>query len=242
MVFLGSCWRAPLPLKKCATIRQISFTIRAMPRFSSFFLLLLSALLLGCSTPKQKPGSKVVSIFDGKTFRGWEGDTNKTFKIADGAIVGGTLKEKIPRNEFLCTTRSYTNFILTLKFKLVGEGANAGIQFRTKRIPNHHEVSGYQADMGDPEWWGCLYDESRRNKILAKSNITDVNKVLKRNDWNEYKIKADGKQITLWINGVQTIDYTETDAGIDESGVIAVQIHSGPPSEAWYKDITIQEL
>jgi len=160
----------------------------------------------------------------------------------DGAIVGGTLKSSIPRNEFLCTTRPYTNFILTLKFKLLGEGSNAGIQFRTKRIPNHHEVIGYQADMGDPEWWGCLYDESRRNKILAKSDITEVNKVLKRNDWSEYKIKADGKQITLWINGVKTVDYTETDSGIDDSGVIAVQIHSGPPSEAWYKDITIQEL
>lgn len=185
---------------------------------------------------------KTVSLFDGKSFKGWEGDTNKSFRIHEGAIVAGTMKAPIPRNEFLCTTRDYTNFVLTLKFKLVGEGANAGVQFRTRRIPNHHEVSGYQADMGDPSWWGCLYDESRRNKILAKSDIQEVNKVLKRNDWNEYKIKADGKRIQLWINGQQTIDYTETDANIDPAGVIAVQIHSGPPSEAWYKEITIQEL
>lgn len=190
----------------------------------------------------QAAESKVVKIYDGKTFAGWEGDTNKTFKIIDGAIVGGTLKAPIPRNEFLCTTRDYTNFVLTLKFKLVGEGANAGIQFRTRRIPNHHEVSGYQADMGDPAWWGCLYDESRRNKILAQSDIKEVNKVLKRNDWNEYKIKADGNKITQWINGVKTIEFTETDDKIERSGVIAVQIHSGPPSEAWYKDITIEEL
>src|SRR5687768_2131216 len=206
----------------------------------SLFCCALMALFAADAFPAE-PG-KVVSLWDGKTFKGWEGDTNKTFRIQEGAIVGGTMKEKIPRNEFLCTTRNYTNFILTLKFKLTGEGSNAGIQFRTKRIPNHHEVSGYQADMGDPAWWGCLYDESRRNKILAQSNITEVNEVLKRDDWNEYKIKAEGKRIQLWINGVQTIDYTEKDAGIDESGVIAVQIHSGPPSEAWYKDITIQEL
>ena len=212
-----------------------------MPRITSFFSACAFVIALATSAIAAEKG-KAISIFDGKTFNGWEGDTNKTFKIVDGAIVGGTLKEKIPRNEFLCTTRNYTNFILTLKFKLVGEGANAGVQFRTKRIPNHHEVSGYQADMGDPEWWGCLYDESRRNKILAKSDAAAVNKVLKRNDWNEYKIKANGKQITQWINGVQTIDYTEKDPGIDESGVIAVQIHSGPPSEAWYKDITIEEL
>ena len=212
-----------------------------MPRITSIFSAVALALAFSAVSLAAEKG-KAVSIFDGKTFSGWEGDTNKTFKIVDGAIVGGTLKEKIPRNEFLCTTRPYTNFILTLKFKLVGEGANAGVQFRTKRIPNHWEVIGYQADMGDPEWWGCLYDESRRNKILAKSDIAAVNKVLKRGDWNEYKIKADGKQITQWINGVQTIDYTEKDPGIEESGVIAVQIHSGPPSEAWYKDITIEEL
>lgn len=213
-----------------------------MPSIVRFLPILFSLLLLGCVGTSEGRKGKVVSLFDGKTFKGWEGDTHKTFKIVDGAIVGGTLQEPIPRNEFLCTTRSYTNFILTLKFKLVGEGANAGVQFRTRRIPNHHEVIGYQADMGDPEWWGCLYDESRRNRILAKSNIAEVNKVLKREDWNEYKIKADGNQITLWINGVQTIDYTETDPAIDSSGVIAVQIHSGPPSQAWYKDITIQEL
>ena len=185
---------------------------------------------------------KPVALFDGKTFRGWEGDTNKSFRIQDAAIVGGNLNAKIPRNEFLCTTRNYTNFILRLKFKLVGKGANAGVQFRTKRIPNHHEVSGYQADMGDPSWWGCLYDESRRNKILAQAKADEVNKVLKREDWNDYEIRAEGKRIVLAINGLQTIDYTEADPKIEDYGVIAVQIHSGPPSEAWYKDITIVEL
>ena len=158
-------------------------------------------------------------------------------------ILGGNLNEKVPRNEFLCTTRRYTNFVLHVKFKLLGgEKANAGIQIRTERIPNHHEVSGYQADMGDPKWWGCLYDESRRKKVLANSDIEQVNKVLKRDDWNEYVIRCQGKRIVLAINGVQTVDYTETEPGIPDHGIIAVQIHGGPPSEAWYKDITIEEL
>jgi hypothetical protein len=182
-------------------------------------------------------------LFDGKTFKGWVGDTNKTFRIEQGAIVGGTMNVKIPRNEFLCTDRDYTNFVLRLKFKLLGgPTANAGVQFRTKKIPNNNEVSGYQADMGDPAWWGCIYDESRRNKVLAKSNIEKVNTVLKRDDWNEYTIRCDGKHIVLAINGQQTVDYTEADPAIEDYGVIAVQIHAGPPSEAWYKDITITEL
>ncbi len=183
-----------------------------------------------------------VPLFDGQTFKGWDGDTTKTFRIADKTIIAGSLQAKIPRNEFLCTTRSYTNFVLKLKFKLIGEGANAGVQIRTKRIPNHHEVSGYQADMGDPSWWGCLYDESRRNKVLAQSDMVEVNKVLKRGNWNDYEIRCEGKRIRLKVNGLQTVDYTEADAAIEDYGVIAVQIHGGPPSEAWYKDITIQEL
>ena len=174
--------------------------------------LLALLLLLGFSAAAA-PG-KTVRLFDGKTFEGWEGDTNKSFRIEQGAIVGGTLKQKIPRNEFLCTTRMYTNFILRLKFKLVGKGANAGVQIRTRRIPNHHEVSGYQADMGDPNWWGALYDESRRNRVLAKSNIEAVNKVLKREDWNDYEIRCEGKRIVLAINGIQSSDYTETDPKI----------------------------
>jgi hypothetical protein len=204
---------------------------------------LFAALILvfGLTAHAAEKG-RVVRLFDGKTFKGWEGDTNKSFRIEDGAIVGGTLKEKIPRNEFLCTTRVYTNFVLRLKFKLLGKGANAGVQIRTKRIPNHHEVSGYQADMGDPSWWGALYDESRRNRVLAKSNMEEVEKVLKREDWNDYEIRCEGKRIVLKINDVQSSEYEETDPKIEDHGVIAVQIHAGPPSEAWYKDITIEEL
>ncbi|MGZ8938829.1 MAG: 3-keto-disaccharide hydrolase, partial [Limisphaerales bacterium] len=122
-----------------------------MPRVSHLlFSCALWALFTASAFAAER--GKTVPLWDGKTFAGWEGDTNKTFRIENGAIVGGTTQGKIPRNEFLCTTRNYTNFILTLKFKLIGEGSNAGIQFRTKRIPNHHEVSGYQADMGDPSW------------------------------------------------------------------------------------------
>lgn len=184
--------------------------------------------------------SKPVALFDGKSFHNWEGDTVKSFRIQNGAIVGGTLQEKIPHNEFLCTEKSYSNFELQLKFKVVG--ANAGVQIRSRRIRDHYEVKGYQADLGDPEWWGCLYDESRRNKVLAKSNMAEVNKILRRDDWNEYRIRCEGKRIQLWINGYQTVDYVEQEEALEQSGIIGLQIHGGQPSEAWYRDITIEEL
>jgi hypothetical protein len=189
-------------------------------------------------------GGEPVSLFDGKTFAGWEGN-KEMFRIEDGAIVGGALQEKIPHNEFLSTTKEYGDFELRLRFKVIGEGVNAGVQFRTKRIPNHHEVSGFQADNGgtkEKNYWGALYDESRRRKILAAPDAETAAKAAEPNDWNEYDIRAEGPHIQLWLNGVQTVDYTETEEGIDRTGIIAVQIHGGPPSEAWYKDIVITEL
>ena len=137
---------------------------------------------------------EAVKLFDGKTFAGWEGN-RQSFRIEQGAVVGGSLKEKVPRNEFLCTKKTYKNFILTLEVKLLGgPKANAGIQIRTKRIPNHHEVSGYQADMG-VGWWGSLYDESRRNKVLARADAAAIQKTLKPGDWNRYKIHCEGRRI-----------------------------------------------
>jgi hypothetical protein len=189
-------------------------------------------------------GGEAKPLFDGKTFYGWEGDTNKMFRIENGAIVGGTLKEKVPHNAFLCTTREYTNFVLRLECRLTGAGANAGIQFRSKRVPNHFEVSGYQADMdmsAGGGYWGCLYDESRRNKFLAKPEDSAKN-IVKRNDWNVYEIRCEGKNIKLTVNGVQTVDYTETDENLAQGGIIGLQIHGGGPSEAWYRNITIEEL
>ncbi len=185
---------------------------------------------------------RVVRLFDGKSFKGWNGD-QKIFRIENGAIVGGSLQEKISQNEFLCTDKEYGNFVLRAKFKLVGDPtkANAGIQFRSQRIPNNNEVSGYQADLGQ-NYWGALYDESRRKKVLAQPNLDELKKVLKMNDWNQYEIRAEGKHLRLSINGFQTVDYTEAEQGIAEQGCICVQIHAGPPSQASYKDITIEEI
>ena len=61
-------------------------------------------------------------------------------------------------------------------------------------------------------------------------------------DWNEYRIRCEGKHIQLWVNGFQTVDYTEPDDAIEQTGVIGLQIHGGAPSEAWYRDIRLQRL
>ena len=191
-------------------------------------------------------GGKKISLFDGKTFAGWDGDTKNTWRIVDGCFVGGSLTKEIPRNEFLATTGSYDDFILRLKFKLLGDSkkkfVNSGVQFRSQRIPKNSEMIGYQADLGDPSWWGSLYDESRRNKVLAQSDMKQLNKVLRRDNWNDYEIRAEGRRIRTYINGVLGIDYTEKDEKIPQEGRIGLQIHSGGPAEVWFKDITIEKL
>ena len=90
-----------------------------------------------------------VPLSDGKTFQGWTGDTNKTWRVEDGAFVGGSLQAKVPRNEFLRTEREYTNFVLKVKFKLVGTNGfiNGGVQIRSQPAPPN-EMKGYQCDLG----------------------------------------------------------------------------------------------
>ncbi|MCL4178941.1 MAG: DUF1080 domain-containing protein [Verrucomicrobia bacterium] len=196
--------------------------------------LVVSLLALGQSRP----------LSDGKTFAGWEGDTNRTWRIVDGAFVGGSLENNIPQNEFLATHQSFTNFVLKLKFKLVGtEGfVNAGVQIRSERTEDPpNEMRGYQADIGEG-WWGALYDESRRNTVLVKPDPADVKKALRPGDWNEYTIRCEDRRIRTWINGVPMIDYTEPDQTIPQHGLIGLQIHGGAKAEVSYKEITLERL
>ena len=191
----------------------------------------------------QTAGAAPVPLFDGKTLDGWEGETGKTWRVKDGAIVGGSL-EGNPRNEFLAAKKSYRNFVLRLEYKLTGtEGfVNGGVQIRSQRIANPpNEMSGYQADIG-AGYSGCLYDESRRNKVLAQADKALIAKAEKPGDWNLYEIRCEGARITLSVNGTQTVDFTEKEEGIAMEGFIALQIHGGAKSEIAYRAITIEEL
>ena len=185
------------------------------------------------------------SLFDGKTLAGWEGDL-KWWRVENGLLTGGSTTEKIPRNFFLATTRSFQNFDLRLMLKLTGDPTtgmiNSGVQIRSLRVPNNTEMSGYQVDAGDT-WWGKLYDESRRNKVIAEStNQAAATAAVKPNDWNEVRIRTEGARIRSWLNGVPALDYTETEPNIAQDGKIAIQIHSGGLALVQVKEVRIEEL
>ena len=191
-----------------------------------------------------KDQTNTIRLFDGRTFQGWQGDTVKTWRIEEGALVGGSLAEKVPHNEFLSTKRSFSNYILRVKFKLLGQEGfvNSGVQFHSQRVSDPpYEMTGYQADLGD-RFWGSLYDESRRNKVLTTGDTAVVSRVLRRNEWNDYEIRSEGRRIRLFLNGEQTLDYTEQDPTIPQSGLIALQIHGGGKAEVHFKDIILTEL
>lgn len=196
--------------------------------------------LLGLGTLHAEP----VSLFDGKTLTGWEfpKDEEKFWKVQDEAITGGSLEEKVPRNLFLVSTKSYENFELTYKLRLVkGEGfQNSGMQIRSAR-EKERSMKGYQVD-GGIGYWGDLYDEHRRAKLSGPLDPAALKAVAKDWDWNEYRVLCEGTRIQVWINGVQVTDYTEKDAKIPADGFLGLQAHSGGKFLVQIKDVMMKEL
>ena len=183
-------------------------------------------------------------LFDGASFTGWNGDTTSTWRIEDGAIVAGSPDKAAPRNEFLASDREFENFEMEFEYRMdCTSGCNAGVQFRSKRVPNHHEVSGYQADIA-PGITGGLYDESRRNKMLAvpPKELQEKATSLAKDGWNAYMVRAENRRIRLTINGVELLDYTEPDETIPLKGMIALQIHGGLKGTIRYRNLRITEL
>jgi HEAT repeat protein len=184
--------------------------------------------------------SEFTSLFDGETLEGWHGNM-EFWRIENDEIVGGSLTEIVANNEFLRSDEEYGDFELRLEFKLLGERTNGGVQIRTAEIPDHHEVCGYQADLGNG-WWGCLYDEARRNRVLAGPPSDQRVDPVRLNEWNDYRIRCEGPRIQLWLNGVQTVDYTEEEPGIPLEGIIALQVHGNLIMESHYRNVRIMGL
>lgn len=196
----------------------------------------LFALALACGSPPVHP------LFNGTSLEGWEGDP-KVWRVVDGVIVGGSMQGN-PQNEFLTSVASYSDFVLTLEYKLIGsEGfVNSGVQIRSRRVakpPN--EMIGYQADIG-AGYSGSLYDESRRKKTLVKPDPDLIKKIERPGEWNRYEIRCEGLRIRLTLNGVQTVDYTETEKGLEQIGLIGLQIHGNCKAEVYFRNIILEPL
>lgn len=223
-------------------------------------------VLLGCGGAQE---DELEPLFDGVSLVGWEGNP-QTFRVADEAIVAGTLEAEIEADEFLCTAEEFGDFELRVDAR-VTPGQIAGVQFRGRRVPGSTQVAGYQADMGfiPGEWiprlsdetdvpegqyplWGSLLDEYRPEAsrypdpeapywLVAVADRAVVDSVLRPGEWNSLTIVALGPAIEIRLNGATTVEYLEPE-DVPRSGAICVQIHSGPPSQAFYRNISIRRL
>jgi hypothetical protein len=198
------------------------------------------------------------SLFDGKSLEGWDGDS-KFWSVQDGAITGKTTTENPTKgNTFLIWKGGEVgDFELTLKFKIVG--GNSGIQYRSADKGNH-VVHGYQADIDSTNFYmGILYEEGGRG-ILAKrgtkvkvtgdrggssanGEVSDqeVLDTIKKEDWNEYRIVAKGNHLQHYLNGKISVDVTDDEtAKAAKKGILALQLHAGPPMTVQFKDIVLK--
>lgn len=209
------------------------------------------------------------NLFNGKDLTGWDGDTKFWSVQDGVITAKATADNPVPHNTFLIWKDGETeNFTLTLKFKMTpGDDkkfTNSGIQYRSKVIDaDAYIVGGYQADFEyGNKYSGILYEEKGRG-ILAnrgqKVTITqgknakkpkievtgetgkseDIQAAINKDDWNEYKIVADGNHVQHFINGMLTIDVTDQTAEAPKKGVLALQMHQGSPMQVQFKDIVL---
>jgi hypothetical protein len=175
-------------------------------------------------------------LFDGKTLKGWDGDP-RLWSVKDGAIVGSTEGVKIDHNTFLIyREKQFGNFVFRAQVKL--RNHNSGIQFRSEALPDW-VCKGYQADMAEGNWWGGVYEEKGKRGVMVNGWKGKAEKVVKPADWNDIEIYCQGEDIRITLNGLVTAELKDSEK---LEGIIAFQLHVGPPMEVQFRNIRIKEL
>jgi hypothetical protein len=209
-------------------------------------------------TAAPQPPEGFEAVFNGRDLTGWEGSSNY-WSVEDGCLTGtadGTLKF----NRFIIWRGgTLKNFDLRVQVK-VTPGGNSGLQYRGTERPDLGEsvVTGYQCDVvaNRPDYNGMLYEE-RGRRILAHTGervIIDPEgqpwvvgefplKAVAAGQWHEYRVLAEGNHYRHWIDGQPTVDVIDLDEkGRKLEGVLAVQVHVGPPMKIQYRDVFLKRM
>jgi hypothetical protein len=207
------------------------------------------------------------SVFNGKDLSGWNGNA-EIWSVQDGAITGVTKAEpKLTHNTFLVYTNGeFADFELRLSYRIVK--GNSGIQYRSRVLRQGQFgpiVGGYQADFeAGSTYSGILYEEQGRGILAQRGQKTiiraegdkpkvevvgsvgsseEIQAAIKSEDWNDYVVIAKGNHMQHYINGKLTVDVTdEAAAQAAKSGVLALQVHTGPPMTVQFKNIRLKKL
>ncbi|MBM4076073.1 MAG: DUF1080 domain-containing protein, partial [Planctomycetes bacterium] len=230
-------------------------------RLESFLTLSLVTMTLSFSQAVQVSAADEgwVSIFDGKSLDQWDGNPD-FWRVEEGTITGQTTTEKPTKgNTFIVWRGGETaDFELSLEYKIIG--GNSGIQYRSFEVPDSKwVVGGYQADFeaGD-KYSGINYGERFRGilalrgektvigddhkpKVVEKIGDSDeIQAKIKKEDWNTYNVSAKGFTFEHRINGVLTSIVTDEDKKQRRNkGILALQLHAGPPMKVQFRNIKI---
>jgi len=195
----------------------------------------LRRAFLFLATALSAAGAEPELLFNGKDLDGWDGDP-RLWRVDNGVIVGSTEGVELEANSFLISRRKFKNFHLELEVKL--RNHNSGIQFRSEALEGW-VVRGLQADMAEDNWWGSLYDERGTRGVIVNGWKGKAETVVRRGDWNRYEVLAQDDLIQLRVNGLLT---AELKGEPPREGVIALQLHRGPPMEVRFRNIRIRVL
>jgi hypothetical protein len=173
----------------------------------------------------------------------WEG--LKEYWKVEGTTIVGEAKEGLKFNTFLCSKKKYGDFELSFKVQLKDGKGNSGVQIRSAVIdPQKFVVAGPQADIGQ-QFWGSLYGE-QAGGMMKQAPAEVVKKAVKPTEFNDYHIVAKGNRITIKVNGETTVDEefptTPNKKPTAAEGVIAFQLHAGPPMTVTFRDIRFTDL
>ncbi len=176
-----------------------------------------------------------ISLFDGKSLNGWSPRGGGVWTVEDGQIVGVTGTEAYG---WLCSTKSYGDFILECEAKVEGTG-NSGVQFRS-RIDEKDLMVGYQFDLDRTRpSTGRLYDEARRKLLQDVPLRPEARNALKVDEWNKLHFECSGDRLRSWVNGIAIVDYRDS---LDLEGILALQVHSGKGTKVRWRNLRIKDL
>jgi hypothetical protein len=197
-------------------------------------LILISLSCLLVFAGANLPGFK--KIFNGKDLTGWTVHGTEKWYVENAELVCESGPDK--QYGYLSTGKNYKNFILTLQFKQEANG-NSGVFFRSS-ISEGVKISGWQAEVAPlGKHTGGIYESYGRGWLIQPN--AEQEQYLKQGEWNDYKIKVNGDEVSTWLNDHRMISLKDEKIG-QGLGFIALQIHEGGGIKIRWKNIRIKEL
>ena len=223
-------------------------------------------LFLGLASVQGAAKDGFVSMFDGKTLKGWEATPVKiapAWTVQDGMIVGNGDKGR----GYLTYTANKNVADLELKFsyRFPGKG-NSGVNIRA--IPDktrRRDFQSYHADLGHlgigknvMGAWDFHTPGRREHRcfrgdrlVIAENDqptITPIKNALtaadiRKGDWNHVHIIVEGNRFQLFINGKLSSEFTEhlPQGKRLQSGMIQLQLHD-PGMIVQFRDLQLKVL